>query len=98
MKKGLAGSIMGVCLLVAATILATFGLCGVFEPCSCMADAEWRISPSMTVEGMYDSNFFKSAQNPTSVWGVAYVPGVEVQAVTDRSRLDLNYKIGYYTY
>jgi hypothetical protein len=60
--------------------------------------ADWTISPSMTVEGMYDSNFFRSEQNHTSVWAVQVAPAVEVEAVTDRSRLDLNYKTGYFTY
>ncbi len=60
--------------------------------------AEWQITPSMTVEGMYDDNFFKSQKNPTSVWAVQIAPAVEVQAVTDRSKLDLNYKTGYFMY
>ncbi len=98
MKKGHAGSIMGDCLLVAAIIIGIFGLCWVLKPCSCMAAAEWRISPSVTVEGMYDSNYFKSAQNPTSVWGMTITPAVEVQAVTDRSKLDFNYKAPYFMY
>ena len=100
MTKGAARSIIGDCLLVAVIIIITiaiFGLCGALRPCSSMA-AEWQISPSMTVEGMYDSNFFKSEQNHTGVWAVQIAPAVEVEAVTDRSRLDLNYKTGYFMY
>ena len=99
MTKGAAGSIMGDCLLVAVIIIiiGICGLCGVLRPCSSMA-AEWQITPSMTVEGMYDSNFFRSEKNPTSVWAVQIAPAVEVQAVTDRSKLDLNYKTGYFMY
>ena len=98
MAKGAVRSIMEDCLLVAVIIIiATFGLCWVLKPCSSTA-AEWRISPSMTIEGEYDDNFFKSQQNPTAVWGMQIAPAVEVEALTDRSRLDLNYKLGYFMY
>jgi len=97
MKKGLAGSIVEDCLLVSVIIIAIFGLCGVLKPCSSMA-ADWRITPSITEEGNYDSNYFRSTVNPTSVWGLTITPAVEVEAVTERSKLSLSYKMPYYMY
>lgn len=58
--------------------------------------AEWRFTPSMTVEGEHSDNFFRSSENKASVWVNQFAPAVELEGLTDRSRLSVNYKMGYY--
>ena len=60
--------------------------------------AELRIQPDITVEEEYTSNFFRSEIHPTAAWITRVSPGVKVEAVTERSRLDLNYHFNYYWY
>jgi hypothetical protein len=60
--------------------------------------AELHIQPDMTVEEEYTSNFFRSELHPTAAWITRVSPGIKVQALTERSRLDLNYHFNYYWY
>jgi hypothetical protein len=60
--------------------------------------AELHIQPDMTVEEEYTSNFFRSELRPTAAWITRVSPGIKVEAVTERSRLDLNYHFNYYWY
>jgi len=60
--------------------------------------AEFHIQPDMTVEEQYTSNFFRAQLHPTAVWITRVSPGIKVEALTDRSRLELNYHFNYYWY
>ena len=50
------------------------------------------------MEEEYTSNFFRSELHPTAAWITRVSPGIKVQALTERSRLDLNYHFNYYWY
>jgi hypothetical protein len=60
--------------------------------------ADLKIQPDMTVEEEYTSNFFRSELRPTTAWITRVSPGIKVEALTERSRLDLNYHFNYYWY
>jgi hypothetical protein len=78
------------------TVIAAVYLFQLVNPCIVSAAAEWTFTPSMTVAGVFDDNYFRSQTNKTSVWTTQYAPGIALQGLTDRSRLDLNYTLGYF--
>jgi hypothetical protein len=60
--------------------------------------AEVHITPDVTAEQEYTSNFYRSQLFPAAVWVTRVSPGINLQALTERSRLDLNYHFNYYWY
>ena len=57
--------------------------------------AEVHITPSLTAEEEYSDNYYRSSQNSTSVWATQLTPGINVEAFTDRSRLNVSYTLPY---
>ncbi|MCE5334594.1 MAG: outer membrane beta-barrel protein [Desulfobacteraceae bacterium] len=80
-----------------ATLIGMAVVCGLFAPHSSIA-AEWHFTPSLSLGGEYSDNFYRSEQNPTRVWVMQTAPGVEVEGLSDRSRLSLKYKMGYFAH
>jgi hypothetical protein len=68
----------------------------ILSPCKVLAGAEWSFTPSMTVEGEHSDNFFRAEDNKVNAWVIQYAPGFALEALTDKSRLDLNYTAGYF--
>lgn len=63
-----------------------------------VARAELHIVPDLIVEEEYTDNFYRSQLAPAAVWVNRVSPGILLQALTERSRLDLNYHLNYYSY
>jgi uncharacterized protein (PEP-CTERM system associated) len=64
----------------------------------CRLEAEWHFTPSLSIIGDYEDNYFSSQTNKTSAWVSQYAPGFTLEALTGRSRLDMAYTATYYQY
>ena len=62
------------------------------------AGAEMHISPRLLLEQGYSDNFFRSETNEREFWVTRVGPGFTLEALTDRSRLELDYTFSYFWY
>jgi hypothetical protein len=60
------------------------------------AGAKVHIRPKLILEQEYNDNFFSSERDPLRVWVTRVSPGLDVEASTDRSRLEFNYLFSYF--
>ncbi len=60
--------------------------------------ADFSVQPNITVEEEYTDNFYRAERRPTAVWITRVSPGFNMQGLTERSRLELNYHFNYYWY
>ncbi len=79
------------------TILLSCQMFGMFFALG-TARSELHIQPDFIVEEEYTDNFYRSQLFPAAVWVNRVSPGFNLQALTERSRLELNYHLSYYSY
>jgi hypothetical protein len=77
-------------------VVAVLGLCMGTRPF--LSWAEIHLEPTMMVEEEHTDNFFRTETDKTSMFITRVAPGINFQALTERSRVDLTYVFSYYWY
>lgn len=62
------------------------------------ADVHVNLIPRFLLADEYTDNYFSSARDKVPVWTTLAGAGLDLEALTDRSKVKLNYDIGHYFY
>jgi len=81
-------------IVTLVVMLGSFLLAGVGTPSP--ASAELAVQPRFIVEEEYSDNYFLSQTHEVPVWQTRASPGIAINGLTERSRLDLDYTFSYF--